>query len=371
MPLAHRIFTLAKDAEHPEENQDACRVDPRRGVAAVADGVSASLFARRWAELLAEAAVADLPDPDRPAPFADWLDRLRRAWAGEIDQESLTWFQKPKMKQGAFSTLLWMWLEEPPTEATDVDDSRRLRVVSIGDCCLFHVRSRRALRSFPITQAAELEADPMALGSRDLGRDANLRFQRLDTECRLGDWLVLTTDAVADWLLRRLEQGGQPPWDRLGAMTEPEWHTEMESLRRAGEMRYDDATLAVLEVVGRVEQSSLGQAAVPEAECCETVSRPLAASEPQPARPPLPDAARPPAAEPVPAGSESEVDLDLPPERLSGDWRERLKTLSEEFADQVGDQLTRTWEQLKKAGLSADEAFRRYRDKLRSRSKKE
>ena len=80
-----RVLTLAKDADYPEENQDVFRVDDERGVAAIADGVSSSLFARQWARILVEAALEGLPDPDDRQALARWLAEHRAAWSRQID----------------------------------------------------------------------------------------------------------------------------------------------------------------------------------------------------------------------------------------------------------------------------------------------
>ena len=56
MFFEHKAFWLPKDIEHPDEYQDAFAVDEVRGIAAIADGVSSSLFAASWARLLVNAA---------------------------------------------------------------------------------------------------------------------------------------------------------------------------------------------------------------------------------------------------------------------------------------------------------------------------
>ena len=80
-----RVFRLAKDVDHPEQDQDSCRIDEARGVAAIADGVASGIFSRQWAAILTEAVLADLPDPDNRESFARWLTLRREAWAAGID----------------------------------------------------------------------------------------------------------------------------------------------------------------------------------------------------------------------------------------------------------------------------------------------
>ena len=41
-----RTFWIAKDAEHANEYEDAFELDGERGIAAIADGVSAAIFSR-------------------------------------------------------------------------------------------------------------------------------------------------------------------------------------------------------------------------------------------------------------------------------------------------------------------------------------
>jgi len=242
MHFTARAFKLAKDPEHPEEFQDAFQIDPAQAVAAISDGVSSAIFSGQWAELLTAGVIAQPPDPDDKDAFAQWLRVLRQAWSEQIRSGGLAWFQKAKLPLGAFATLLWVRIQ-----ATDESQATyRLRAYAIGDTCLFHVRHGKVLRTFPIEKAAEFEADPLVLGSVDLKRDQLLKFAVLDEPCRRDDLLVLCTDAIAEWALRRIESGSAPEWDDFWQMTEEDWRYGIEELRRQGLMRYDDATLVLL-----------------------------------------------------------------------------------------------------------------------------
>ena len=334
MRFDSRLFKLAKDAEHPEEDQDAYATDAARGIAAIADGVAAGIFAGQWARILTEATVADPPDPSDKQTFAAWLAERRQAWNAGIDVSELSWFQKPKLRDGAFSTLLWV--EITPIDESDrqPQDPWRLRAFAVGDSCLFHVRGGELLRTFPIEKAEELEADPVVIGSVDLNRDELLEFQSFEALCRPGDWLVLSTDAVAGWALRRRDAGSLPDWTEYWTRTEAAWQEEVTALRSQREMRYDDATLLLLRVSDGVT--------APEQP--EPVARDTEAPAPEDRSgpPPLPDAA----AEP--------------------DWTQKLKSFSEQLADQVSEQVSRGMKRLKQMRESAESAWRKYRDKSQS-----
>jgi hypothetical protein len=239
--FTYRAFTLPKDVEHPDEFQDAWRCDSQRGVAAVADGVSSALFSGPWADVLVEAVVAQPPPLDDAAAMAAWLAVRRQAWQAKIDVTGLAWFQKAKLPAGAFSTLLWVCLEGDGAEFS-------WRGHAVGDSCLFHVREGRLLCVFPIEKAADFAADPVAWGSLDLARDHLVRFASAQGKCQRGDLLLLATDAVAQWLLAQVEAGNPPVWADFLTMTDDEWRGGLERLRAQNLMRYDDATLLLLEV---------------------------------------------------------------------------------------------------------------------------
>ncbi len=257
MRLDTRLFTLAKDPEQPAEYQDACCIDTEHHIAAIADGVSSALFSGPWAAILAEAVVADSPNPCDADEFAAWLTRQREHWNASIDTSSLAWFQKAKLPAGAFSTLLY-------ARVCDLDDARegafggyRLVAFALGDSCLFQVRGGELVRSFPLETSTQFEVDPIVLGSVDLGRDHLLEFAILDEMCYPGDELILCTDAVAEWAARCYEHGEPPVWSDFWQMSDDDWRSGVVWLRQERQMRIDDATMLMLRLVDdRVEAHS-------------------------------------------------------------------------------------------------------------------
>jgi hypothetical protein len=254
-----RTFALSKDPQHPQEYQDASGVDAARGIAVIADGVSTALFSGPWAAVLAEAVVADPPNLADGAAFARWLHERRAAWAARIDTGGLAWFQRAKLPTGAFSTLLWLYVlpVEEDQQQAGTFGAYRLVGHAISDSCLFHVRRGELVRTFPIQTSAELEADPLVLGSMDLGRDALMQFATLDQFCYPDDLIILCTDALADWALRRYEAGDPPDWDGYWDTCREDWQAEIISLRQDRHMRYDDTTLVMLRVAPQSAQAIL------------------------------------------------------------------------------------------------------------------
>jgi serine/threonine protein phosphatase PrpC len=348
MRFESRVFTLAKDPEHPEQNQDACCLDSTRGVAAIADGVASGIFSRQWAGILTEAVVSAPPDPQDNESFARWVTDRREDWNGQIDTSGLAWHQKPKLREGAFSTLLWIVLS--PGDPSDPQESWQLRVFAVGDSCLVHVRDGQVLGTFPIERAEQLDVNPVVLGSVDLGRDDYVKFASLEESCRANDLLVLCTDAIAAWALAIIEAGGTPPWDDQWTMSRAEWQQEVTRLREEGRMRYDDATQMLLRVGDALEimepsDVSIDQTEVPpippdSQDVDGDIDDDQVALEPEEQQPP-----------------------PLPSTDSTIEWREKLVSLSEQVADQVSDQVSRGLERLKKLKDSATTAVRKYREK--------
>jgi hypothetical protein len=256
--LDTRLFTLAKDPEQPGAFQDACCIDTEHHMAAIADGVSSALFSGPWAAILAEAVVADCPNPTEAEAFAAWLARQRERWAASVDTSGLSWFQKAKLPMGAFSTLLF-------TRVCQIDDAPagafggfRLVAFALGDSCLFQVRGGELVRSFPLETAEQFETDPIVLGSVDLKRDHLLQFAFLDEMCYAGDELILCTDAVAEWAVRCYASGEPPVWSDFWGMSEDDWRSGVVWLRQERQMRIDDSTMLMLRVVDECVETPVG-----------------------------------------------------------------------------------------------------------------
>jgi hypothetical protein len=261
MRIDSRLFTMAKDPEHPGTYQDASCIDAEHHMAAIADGVSSSLFSGPWAAILAEAVVADCPNPRDREEFAAWLQQQRDRWAASIDTSSLAWFQKAKLPQGAFSTLLYARVCEVEETRAGAFGGYRLVAFALGDSCLFQIRGGELVRSFPLETSAQFEADPLVLGSVDLKRDHLLEFAFLDEMCYPGDELILCTDAVAEWAVRCYESGEPPVWSDFWQMSDDDWRSGVAWLRQERQMRIDDSTMLLVRLLGEPAEpeSAAGQ----------------------------------------------------------------------------------------------------------------
>lgn len=249
MFFEHRAYWLPKDVQDPSRYEDAFEVDAARGLAAICDGVSTTLFSGRWAVLLAKAAVEETPDTRDPERLEAWLTKHRAAWAASVDESALAWHQKPKLLEGAASTLLWVELASSGMQ-DGVARPLRLRCYAIGDCCLFHVRSGQVLQTFPVLDSASFENNPHVLRSVYKRTDA-VALEALESACNPGDLLVLCTDALGAWTMRQLEAGFPLDWEAFWDTTLEDWQRWLLELRQGNQIRYDDSTMLLLRISGR------------------------------------------------------------------------------------------------------------------------
>ncbi|HQU46703.1 MAG TPA: hypothetical protein PK867_28110 [Pirellulales bacterium] len=289
MRFEYRTFWLAKDADEPTQYQDAFDLDSELGRAAIADGVSSTIFSGPWARLLALAAVAEPPPLEDSAAFQTWMAENRTAWINNIDTSKLTWYQRPKMADGAMTTLLWLELLPDETNDEELATRYQLQAYAIGDSCLFHVRDEATLYWFPLESSTEFGLNPAVVASVDRQLDHLLEFKARSQECLPGDLLVLTTDAVALWAIERHESGEAVDWPRYWDLSDEEWRAEIFALRDAKQMRFDDSTLVLLRVIEERPAPVTWPVELEPLDAESVLSEETVAGEATPAEAPAPD----------------------------------------------------------------------------------
>ncbi len=137
------LLWAPKAGNTDDEWEDGTAVDPERGRVAVTDGAGSGIFSRRWADIVARAAVND-PPPIPGSALAEWLQGCRERWLKELNLPELRYTQRRKVETvGTGATLLT--LNVRPSTA------RRLfagRQPSVGDSSpLLDLRRRATPRA--------------------------------------------------------------------------------------------------------------------------------------------------------------------------------------------------------------------------------
>jgi len=169
----------------------------------------------------------------------------RRRLAGR----PLPWFATEKAEQGAFAAFLGVEIDA---------HKNRWTALAVGDCCLVHVddvgKRMRAVETFPLQRSSQFTMSPYLIGSRSDDESLKDRIQVSKGSLRDGDMLLLATDAMAAWLLKRHEEG-RPLWKWLyRKLGTPESFAAMVAYGRKNGLRNDDFTLVrVIHHDSRVE----------------------------------------------------------------------------------------------------------------------
>ena len=248
--LKTRSLETAKAGNRPDECEDASRIwvsgsGPARIV--VSDGASESAFARDWARILASAFVLRPLELDRldDASLAEWLAPCGEEWSQVVPWGRLPWHGQAKTRAGAMATLLGLTVDL----ASDPEGGYAWEAVAIGDCCMFVVRDDLLALSFPLESSGQLNNNPSLICSNPANnRGIEDRVHRMQGQCLPGDLLLLTSDALAGWVLRECE-AGRRPWETLLSLESYEaWSAWVAEQRRGQTMRNDDTTLITVEV---------------------------------------------------------------------------------------------------------------------------
>jgi hypothetical protein len=260
--------------------------------ASVCDGASESILAGRWAQQLAAAMVLRCEESPgtagRAESLAEAIGGAVEAWSWWVEDYAaeraaagrpITWYEQPKLEQGAYATVLVVELGparrgrpataaadllpplpaslEPCAEAAAVDDLMAMlqavnepvqwtwQAAALGDTCLFQVRDEQLICAFPLDDAESFGLVPPLAGSRNRDQAKLAEHTALAAgRCRPGDQVFLATDALAAWFLAEHARGTRP-WEVLRGFAgrEEQFAPWVEQERGERRMRDDDVAL--------------------------------------------------------------------------------------------------------------------------------
>jgi protein phosphatase 2C-like protein len=231
--LAPAVFWVPKYGSSRREYEDAMAFSRRRRRFAVADGASASAFARMWARLLVRAYVGGRLNADN---LETDLAPLQACWSAAVEQRELPWYAVEQARRGAFAALAGLTLEA----------DGRWAALAVGDCCVFQVRADTLVAAMPLSEPEAFEARPLLLGTRALA-NAGLRaggaIVSAEGTWQAGDSFLLMSDALAAMFLRAANTL-EAPMDALdferSASGFRHWVTQLRAERL---LRNDDVSL--------------------------------------------------------------------------------------------------------------------------------
>jgi hypothetical protein len=254
MALTIHANWVQKSGNSEAEYEDALafrsgsqRIAPRhqsRSRVAIADGATDSWCSGLWASLVVEAAIQGKRNTNQS--IIDRFEQLRERWRRHAIPPNLSWVSEEKARGGGHAAVLSVSVSPQIASGSPGTWS----AWSIGDCCLFHLRSGQLVTSFPYTRPEEFTSSPVLLGTA-IPKDvvASLVSEREGTWLP-GDEFLLATDAMALWCLERVDEKGQYDKTEIANATRPpsrdEFAAWVASARESGQLRNDDTTLVYL-----------------------------------------------------------------------------------------------------------------------------
>ena len=234
------VFRLPKAGSSAAEYEDAVAWSRHARRYAVADGASASAFARLWAYLLVHAYTAGRL---RAEQLEDDLAPVQARWAELVERRPLAWYALEQARRGAFAALVGLSLAPDGTWSA----------LAVGDCCLFQVRDAQLVVAFPLQSPEAFHQRPLLLGSRQAANTALRAAEAVGTTSgtwQRGDAFLLMSDALAAAFLEAVR--GRSAASPLASLDFPPtpagFRAWVRSLRSQQRLRNDDVSLLWLSV---------------------------------------------------------------------------------------------------------------------------
>lgn len=223
------VFRVPKHGSSWAEYEDAMAWSRHQRRFAIADGASASAFARLWARLLVHAYVAGRL---QATSLENDLEPLQTRWSANVEHRELPWYAVEQARRGAFAALAGLSVHADGT----------WNALAVGDCCVFQLRDQALVAALPLSDAAAFDNRPLLLGSRPAA-NASLRTQDAIVSAKgtwqCGDTFLLMSDALAATFLRAEAAIGALDFEQTAAGFK-DWVSQLRAQRR---LRNDDVSL--------------------------------------------------------------------------------------------------------------------------------
>lgn len=233
-----------EDAFYPPRNG---RMEGAELRFAIADGASEGMLSGAWARILVELHcrfewTCSSVEQFLERAYRDWRS-FRSEYLRDREQRNhpVQWYEEPGLQEGAFSTLLGLTLT-----GSSNNQAGEWAAFAVGDSCLFQVRGSTLVKKFPMEQSSDFNSRPVLIASNPARNDQALSAaRRVSGTFGSGDAFYLMTDALAQWSLKKDEEG-RNPWALLRGLDTgdtPAFDVWIDGLRRTKELRNDDVTL--------------------------------------------------------------------------------------------------------------------------------
>ena len=245
--LTATSFIIHKEAENPDDCQDACAQNDGKGRYAIADGVTRSFFPKEWATLLVNYFCENDDLSLAKMGWQDSLDPIRQKWYEQVEEKvnerNLFYLTNSfSTQESAVSTFIGIEFNK---------DNGEWDAMIVGDSCLFH-KSAFEFKSYLIENSVDFTNRPDVFAS--FAKDDHSEPTFIHGSTNPDDTFILATDALAKWILEHKEIGKlDAALDTLKAIeTDEKFYQFVHEARHDEALRLvnDDVTLMLISVGG-------------------------------------------------------------------------------------------------------------------------
>ena len=255
-----------------ETDQDAAYFETAKGIFAIADGVSATLFSDTWSDLVVKYAVENPLFSKDLFEVQWWLEGVQpRYEAATPKAEELPYHAQDKARAGSLCTLTVLRITKTTT------DTAQAQLLGFGDSVIMIQRKNGEIESFPIKVCEDFGLAPICIPAKMVSFDRSFnRCETLDISLRAGETVLLATDAVAAWILCAPQRGQSiaEAFQIIAAQTQETWKSFIESRRPSREIVDDDSTALILNLDIDARQGNgwdeLGKTPMPDLKTMQT-----------------------------------------------------------------------------------------------------
>jgi serine/threonine protein phosphatase PrpC len=222
---------------------------------AVADGLATAFYSGYWAQQLVQLFHEGLLlnwENDGPA----WKQKADECWRNSMRGRTLGSISRNRLTQCESAAATFCGIE---IEAGPEIDQLSWRVLAVGDSCAIHLsknlESGRHFTSYPCKNASDFSCITQAISNYEINPLPEEFAAHTPGQSTLkdGDFLLLATDALCEWMLR-LAEAGSPVWKTIVDLNEGTTQFEeiVEKARRecnpARLLKDDDVALIIVQV---------------------------------------------------------------------------------------------------------------------------
>lgn len=199
--LTANKFITHKKGETLADCQDAVAFNEDSARYAIADGVTRSFFPKMWADLLVKSFCEETALSLEKQNWEEWITSFQQKWleqAISTVQKTKRFISIDRLSRSESAASTFVGLEIDRTKA-------KWKAMIIGDSCLFHFRDSGLKGSYLVKKSEDFTNRPGIFAS--FAKDSLGHPSFVTESVNPGDIFILTTDALAKWIIQHDEVG--------------------------------------------------------------------------------------------------------------------------------------------------------------------